>query len=170
MAVDSSWNELNELVWRHIKAKEFVQAEPLVQRLIDLTDSADGLRLWHLSAVLAGVLTELKRPEEATTMLRRAVSEAHRAGPAVVLDARYMLADHLLVHGDPRAAVSEAEPVPSGAGHIQCLLHSVVALARWKLGHHDEAKASARRALSTAPTEERKQGLSQELHEILSAR
>jgi Tfp pilus assembly protein PilF len=75
---------------------------------------------------------------------------------------------HHLIHGDPRDAVSEAEPVLSGEGHTQCLLHSVAALAHQRLGHHDEARAAARSALDAAPTEERKQSLSQELQDILS--
>ena len=170
MTVDDSWRELKALVWMHVDAQEFARAEPLVRRLIDITDPADCLRLWNLFGVLAGVLTELNRPEEATVALRRALSEARRAGPSAAVDAaRYMLANHHLHHGDPQAAVSEAEPFPSGKGHTQCLLHSVVALAHWKLGHTDEAKASARSALDTAPTEERMQDLSKELREILSA-
>jgi len=170
MAVDESWNELNALVRRHISAKDFAQAEPLVRRLIDITDSVDCLRLWHLFGVLAGVLTELQRSGEATEMLQRALSEARRAGPSAAVDAaRYMLANHHLGHGDASDALSEAEPVPRGEGHTQCLLHSVAALAHWKLGHRDEAMASARSALDTAPTEDRRRSLSEELHEILAA-
>jgi predicted Zn-dependent protease len=170
MAVDESWGDLNVLAWSHISAKEFAQAEPLVRRLIDITDSADCLRMWHLFGVLAGVLTELQRPEEATEALRRALSEARRAGPSPAVDAaRYMLANHHLDHGDPRDAVSEAEPVPSGEGHAQCLLYSVLARAHQKLGHHAEARVFARNAIDAAPAEDRKQTLSEELHGILSA-
>jgi predicted RNA polymerase sigma factor len=170
MAVDDSWSDLNARVRSHIASRDFAQAEPLVRRLIDITDSADCLRLWNLFGVLAGVLTELQRPEEATEMLRRALAEARRAGQSAAVDAaRYMLAAHHLVHGDPHPAVSEAEPVPTGQGHTQCLLHSVAALAHQKLGHDDEARTSARNALDAAPTEDRKRSLSEELHESLSA-
>jgi predicted RNA polymerase sigma factor len=156
-------------MWSHINAKEFAQAEPLVRRLIDGTDSAECLRLSHLFGVLAGVLTELQRPEEATEMLRRALSEARRAGPSAAVDAaRYMLANHHFIHGDPRDALAEAEPVPRGQGHTQCLLHSVAAQAHQKLGRHDAARASARSALDAAPTADRKQSLSGALRDILS--
>jgi len=171
MPAEESWSDLNALVRSHIGAREFAQAEPLVRRLIDITDPAECLRLWNLFGVLAGVLAELQRPREATEMLRRALSEARRAGQSAAVDAaRYMLANHYLVHGDPRDAVSEAERVPSGEGHIQSLLHSVAALAHRKLGHQDEATSSARRALDAAPTEDRKRSLSEELHDILSSR
>src|SRR5689334_22606913 len=94
---------LNALMWSHIAAKKFAEAEPLVRRLIDSTETANCLRLWNLFGVLAGVLTELQRLDEATDMLRRALGEARRTGKAEVLDAaRYMLANHHLVHGDPR--------------------------------------------------------------------
>jgi tetratricopeptide (TPR) repeat protein len=170
MDADEAWRELDALAWSHIGAEEFAQAEPLVRRLIDITDSEDCLRLWNLFGVLAGVLTELERPEEATEMLRRALSEARRAGPSAAVDAaRYMLANQHLFYGDARDALAVAEPVPSGIGHAQCLLHSVAALAHWKLGDPDEAAASARHALDAAPTEDRKKSLAEELQEILMA-
>jgi tetratricopeptide (TPR) repeat protein len=152
MDADEAWRELNEPAWRHIGAKDFAQAEPLVRQLIDITASEDCLRLSNLFGVLAGVLTELERHEEATEMLRRALAEACRGGPSMSVEgARYMLANQHLFHGDPCDAVAVAKPVPSGMGHTQCLLHSVVALAHWKLGNHDEAATSAQHALNAAP-------------------
>jgi hypothetical protein len=53
MDADEAWRELNALAWRHIVARDFAEAEPLVRRLIDITDSEDCLRLSHLFGVLA---------------------------------------------------------------------------------------------------------------------
>ncbi|MEY4547167.1 MAG: hypothetical protein RL685_3362 [Pseudomonadota bacterium] len=170
MDADEHWRELNALVWSHIGAEDFAQAEPLARRLIDITDSEDCLRLWNLFGVLAGVLTKLERHEEATETLKRALSEARRAGPSEAVEvARYMLANQHLFYGDPRDAVAVAEPVPSGIGHTQCLLSSVAALAHWKLGNHDEATVAAQHALDTAPTDDRKKSLAEELQGILPA-
>jgi tetratricopeptide (TPR) repeat protein len=163
--------ELYRRVWKHIELEEFDQAEDALRQLIDTTDPGDSTRLWELNGMLAGVLNSLSRPTEGTEIYRRALAEARRAGEshATVGPARYMLASQLLLFGDPRDALAEADPVPPGTGHVQCLLHSVSAQALWKLGRRDEALRAARRAMDTAPTAERRADMTRDLDHIVSA-
>jgi predicted RNA polymerase sigma factor len=168
-------NEAKELfrrAWAHINAQEFGAAEIALRQLIDMTDPTDSIRLWELHGVLAGVLNSLSRPSEGTEMYRRALAEARRAGDSsdAVGPARYMLANQYLLFGEPRDALAEAEPVPAGVGHVQCLLHYVSAEALWKLGRRDDARAAARLATEVAPTEKRRADVTRDLAHILNAR
>ena len=61
------------------------------------------------------------------------------------------------------------DPIPEGAGHIQCLMHSVVAHALWKVARHEEARSAAQRAIDTSPTDDRRSDLAAELRYILNA-
>jgi hypothetical protein len=164
--------ELNRVAWKHIAAEEFAEAEGPVRRLLELTDPADPLRLWHYCGLLAGVLNSLSRADQGTEMYRRALAEALRAGPSrpEVAIARYELANQLLIFGDPKDALATAEPVPPGSGHVQCLLHSVAAHALWKLDRQEDAKRSGRTAIDTAPTDECRSELTEELEYILPRR
>ena len=157
--------------WQHIDQREFAQAETVLRDLIDVTDSGDPIRLWELYGLLAGVLNSLSRPSEGTEMYRRALAEALRAGDAsgAVGPARFMLANQYLLFGDPRDALAEAEPVPNGVGHVQCLLHSIAAQALSKLGRSDEARAAARRAMDAAPTAARRTDPTRNLGTLLDA-
>ncbi len=148
------YEELYRRAWKHIELEEFARAETVLRQLIDLTDPGDSTRLWGLYGLLAGVLNSLSRPAEGTELYRRALVEARRAGEAhpTVAPARFMLANQLLVFGDPQEALAETDPVPAGAGHVQCLLHFVAAQALWKLGRSEEAKSAAQLAIETAPT------------------
>jgi len=92
-----------------------------------------------------------------------------RTSTAAIDAARYFLAYQHLLYGAPNEALAESEPLPSGIGHSQCLLHSVAAQALWKLSRHDEAVLSARQAIEAAPTEEPRSELSLELAAILGA-
>jgi tetratricopeptide (TPR) repeat protein len=167
----SEAKELFRRAWKHIAVQEFAQAETALRQVIDMTDPGDSIRLWELNGLLAGVLNSLSRPGEGTEKYRRALAEARRAGESnsAVGPARYMLANQYLLFGDPRDALAEAEPVPAGTGHVQCLLHSVSAQALWKLGRRDEAQVAAQRAMDTAPTDERRSDTTQELAHILNA-
>jgi hypothetical protein len=167
--MDDSSKSLNALVWKHISAREFEQAENIIRRLIEEVDRGDPDRMYFLFGLLASVLNSLQRFEEATQMLRLSLAEAKRirTSTAAVDAARYLLAYQYLLYGDPNQALVEAEPLPSGIGHSQCLLHSVAAQALWKLPRHDEAVLAARHAIEAAPTEERRSKLSLELAAIL---
>jgi Flp pilus assembly protein TadD len=171
MDASESQRALDALAWKHIEAEECDQAEVVIRRLLDLADPEDPGRLWNLFGLLASVLNSLARPGEATEMLRRALSEARREDPSgsPVGVARFMLANQLLVHGDPRDALAEASPIPAGSGHSECLLHSVAAQALWKLGRLDEATAAARMSIDASPTEDRRSTLTHELAHILDA-
>jgi tetratricopeptide (TPR) repeat protein len=169
--MDESSKALNALAWKHISAKEFQEAEKVIRRLIEEADRGDAERMFHLFGLLASVLNSLQRFEEATQMLSLSLAEARkiRTSTAAVDAARYFLAYQYLLYGDPNQALAETQPVPSGVGHAQCLLHSVAAQALWKLSRHDEAVVSARHAIEAAPTEERRSELSVELAAILGA-
>jgi tetratricopeptide (TPR) repeat protein len=167
-----SFEELDTVVWAHIEAERFDQAEVALRKLIDLIHPEDALRLNMFFSLLGGVLNRLDRADEGTEMYRRALIEARRLGPSrpEVGAARYMLANQYLLYGDPALALAETEPVPSGSGHVQCLLHAVAAQALWKLGRHDEARVAARKGLTASPTDERRAQLSQELDYILGSK
>ena len=171
MGDDESPKELYRRAWKHIDAKEFAEAEAPLRQLIEITDAEDPIRLWELHGLLAGVLNSLSRTAEGTDMYRRALAEARRAGDShsAVGPARYMLANQYLLFEDPSDALAEAEPVPNGAGHVQCLLHSIAAQALWKLGRRDEAQAAAQQAMDTSPTAERRADMTRDLAHILGA-
>lgn len=156
--------------WAHIDREEFIQAEEALRLLLDGLNPDDSLRIWEVAGLLASVLNSLSRPDDATEMYRRALSAARQAGddhPAVG-PAQYFLANQHLIHGDPRDALTEANPVPVGTGPVQCLLHSVTAQAFWKLGQRGEAQAAAQRAVTAASTDERRKEILQDLDHILN--
>jgi len=169
MGDKESPTELFRRAWKHIDGQEFGDAEIALRQLIDLTDQGDPVRLWELHGLLAGVLNMLSRTDEGTDMYRLALADARRAGDShsIVGPARYMLANQYLLFGDPRDALAEAEPVPTGTGTIQCLLHSISAQALWKLGRPDEAQVAAQQAMDTSPTAERRADMTRDLAHIL---
>jgi tetratricopeptide (TPR) repeat protein len=173
MCADETFKALNERAWDCIHAKDFQQAEVYVRRLIEAEEREPGEpdRLWGLLGFLANILGSLLRFDEATEIRRQQLAEARqRALPeSAVRVSRYMLANQLLLHGEPQEALAEAEPVPEGSGHVQCLLHSVAAQAFWKLSRCEEAVEAAPKALETSPTEDRRTELAQQLVHILDA-
>jgi tetratricopeptide (TPR) repeat protein len=162
----------NDLAWKHIRAKDFDLAEEEIRRLIEEADHGDPDRMYFLFGLLASVLNSLQRFDEATQMLVLSLAEARKIHTStVVVDvARYSLGYQYLLHGSPEQALAEAQPVSPGIGHVQCLLHSVAAQAYWKLSRREEAVTAARKAIESAPTEERRSELSLELARILAAR
>ena len=77
-------------------------------------------------------------------MLRLSLAEAKKTtSGAAIGAARYILANQYLCYGDPSQALAEAQPVPSGVGHSQCLLHSVAAQALWKLSRARRERLSS---------------------------
>ncbi|MGB7813378.1 MAG: hypothetical protein WBP56_19850 [Polyangia bacterium] len=173
MCANDTFKVLNQSAWDCIHAKEFQQAEVYVRRLIEAEESEPGEpdRLWYLLGFLANILGSLLRFDEATEMRRRQLAEARERAlsESAVRVSRYMLANQLLLHGEPEEALAEAEPVPAGNGHLQCLLHSVAAQAYWKLSHREKAAEAARKALETSPTQDRRTELVQQLVHILDA-
>jgi tetratricopeptide (TPR) repeat protein len=167
MSDEEAWEDLDEVVWAHIRARRFDEAEVTLRELIERAEPRDPLRLSYLLGVLAGVLNNLERPVEGTELYRQALAEARRSGASNSVEAaRYMLTNQLLIHGNPTDALAEAEPVPAGSGHVQCLLHSVAAQALWKLGRHEDARSAAKRAMDAAPTDERRSDLTEALAHI----
>jgi hypothetical protein len=163
--------KLEDTAWSHIRSERYTEAEISVEQLIAEADSGDASRLWYLFGLLASILNSLHRSQDATLALRRALTEARRIGttrPEIGVS-RYMLANQHLIHGDPAEALAEAIPVPEGTGHTECLLHSVVAQALWKLERHAEAQQAARSAVAASPTDERRSELTDELAQILRA-
>jgi hypothetical protein len=166
---DQEKRELRKLLWKHLGAEEFPQAEVAVRRLIDVAGPDDALELWNLYGVLASTLNSLARPAEATGMFDRALQEARKTGPSnsAIDVARYMLANQHLIYGDPSLALAECSPIPPGVGHVQCLLRAVAAEALWKLDRRSEAQDAARAAIDASPTDERRTALSDQLGYIL---
>jgi predicted RNA polymerase sigma factor len=171
MGDNESPKEIFRRAWKNIYAQEFGEAEIALRQVIALTDQSDPIRLWELHGLLAGVLNSLSRTDEGTDMYRRALADARSAGDdhSAVGPARYMLANQYLLFGDPRDALAEAEPVPAGAGHIQCLLHSIAAQALWKLDRRSDARAAAQHAMDASPTDERRADMTRDLAHILGA-
>jgi tetratricopeptide (TPR) repeat protein len=172
MEKDEPNRDLDSAAWGHVSAGRFAEAEVAFRGLLDRLGSGDPLHRWNLLGTLAGILNSLGRSDEGTEAYREALAEARRAGPTrpEVAVARYMLANQFLIFGDPLEALREVDPIPPGAGHVQCLLRAVAAQALWKLGRHDEAREAARAAIDAAPTDERRASLKEEeLEEILTA-
>jgi len=157
--------------WQHIAAERFDEAEPLVRECISAADPSDHEQLWHLFSWLASVLNSLSRHSEAEAMLRVSLEQALAIGPsaAEVGVARYLLANQLLLFGDPADALAETDPIPSGVGHVECLLHSIAAQALARLGRPAHARQAAQNALDAAPTAERRGTLADELSSLLNA-
>ncbi len=161
-----------DLAWQHIGAGRFADAEPLIRECIAAADQADHGLLWHLLGWLASVLNSLSRHDEATGVLQQAFVHARAIGTesAEFGATRYMVANQALLFGDAADALDQADPVPEGTGHVQCLLKSIAAQALWKLNRLDEARLAAKRALDIAPTLDRRRSLADELADILSSR
>lgn len=146
--MSDSIRDLTAAAQAHMDAGRFAEAEVAIRLLIDRIAPDDHLRLWIEFVSLAGVLNMLERADEGTEMYRRALEEAERLPSGKEAGAaRYMLANQYLIFGDPRDALETADPIPQGVGHVQCLLHGVVAEAHWKLEQRDEARTAAKRAI-----------------------
>ena len=169
MARDPTDKSLSELAWKHIAAKEYGAAETTIRQRIAIADPENSRLRWELFGLLASTLNSLARHAEATAMLRESLDCARKVGPTYsgIQTSRYMLANQQLVHGDPAEALAEAIPIPDGQGHVECLLHSVVAQALWKLNRGDESRQAAQRAIAASPTDERRSALAIDLEHIL---
>jgi tetratricopeptide (TPR) repeat protein len=171
MAKRKSNTDLDSAAWGHVSAGRLAEAETAFRQLLRRVGSGNPFRRWNYLNTLAGILNSLGRPDEGTEAYREALAEVQRVGanrPEVSVS-RYMLANQFLIFGDPRDALREVEPIPSGTGHVQCLLRSVAAQALWKLDRRDEAQQAARAALDAAPTDERRDSLKQDLKGVLDA-
>jgi predicted RNA polymerase sigma factor len=171
MEKGESNEKLNSAAWGHVSAGRYAEAEVAFRQLLDRLGSRDPFRRWNYLGVLAGILNSLGRPDEGTEAYRQALDEVRTVNPnrPEVAIARYMLASQFLIFGDPRDALREVEPIPAGAGHVQCLLRSVAAQALWKLNRPEEAREAACAALEAAPTDERRESLKEELKDVLVA-
>jgi hypothetical protein len=168
LATDLEKPDDADRAWRHIAAEQFDLAEPLVRRCIASADPTDHSLLWHLHGWLASVLNSLSKRDEANLMLSESLRHARAIRPDAqeINVARYLLANQELLFGDPAEAVTLASPVPGGVGHIQCLLHSVIAESFWKLDRQNEARLAAQQAVDSAP-EERRPELEKQLAHLL---
>jgi tetratricopeptide (TPR) repeat protein len=128
---DEDLGKLSEAGWEHISAGRFTEAESAFREVLTRTDPQNTQRLWHLFGVLGDVLNSLHRTDEAAEMMRRALSQAERLGTSRTEFhySRYRLGNHALNFGSPSDALAELDPIPEGAGHIQCLMHMVAARA-----------------------------------------
>jgi tetratricopeptide (TPR) repeat protein len=170
MKGEKSLPDLSDVAQAHADAGRFAEAESAMRELIARIAPEDHLRRWIEFAQLGGILNMLERADEGTEMYRRALEEAQQLPSSNELGvARYMLANQYRLFGDPRDALEIAEPIPAGVGHVQCLLHTVVADSLWKLERHAEARAAAKNAIAASPTDDRRTQLAEELNHILTA-
>jgi hypothetical protein len=170
MASDPPSDEVRKLTaaaWRLIGEERYEEAEGALRDLIGRV--GEGPRLAGLFGALGGVLNTLGRSGEATEALRRAWTEARDGKGSEALIARYELASHLLVHGDPDEVLRLAYPIPEGRGHLQSRFHAVAAQALWKVAYPHDARMAAQDALVAAPTGELRSELTVQLRAILES-
>lgn len=155
--------------WAHIHAERFDEAEAVVCALVERSDPGDHQNLWHLFGLLGSILNSLGRNRDATSALETALAQARQiSNSATTVDvSRFMLGNQYLLFGNPQDALGIVQPIPPGAGHLQCLLSSVAAEAMWALARHDDAREAARNAVAAAPTDKRRAAIISALAYIL---
>jgi hypothetical protein len=126
-------------VWGHIRADRFAEAAAALRELIARSGPEDHRNLWRLFGPRASTLNSHERHGEATEALRCALAHAYHLSTSATNASRYMLGNQHLHFGKPEDALEIVEPLPSGVGHAECLLHAVAAEALWALDRHGEA-------------------------------
>jgi Flp pilus assembly protein TadD len=155
--------------WDHIHAGRFAEAASVVRVLIGGTDDQDHGRLLFLFGLLGSVLNSLGRHDDATVALRKALDhELHVCGSRIEANPhRYFLANQYVNFGQPELALDVIQVVPSGVGHVRCMLHITAAKALGALGRQNEARQAAAEALAAAPTDERRSDVLAEVGDLL---
>lgn len=142
----------------------------LYQQAIPLADPEHyGLSSYY--GEYACVLNELKRHEQATTQLEKAlateIAQGHLEGSPALIIARYFLADQLLRLGDSQRALQTLAPSISHAP-TDWLTRVVEAHTLYALGRKVDARTAAALAIAHAPTPEKADQLKQNLADAFS--
>jgi len=120
---------------------------------------------------LGAILSELGYDDDALlefeSALRVAIDNYYNDSSAAVSVSRYFLAEHLLkLHREEDALLCIA-PSLQIPNRQEAILRAVEAECLWRLGRRSDAKISARRAVSTAQSEEQREGMCALLEYIL---
>ena len=115
---------------------------------------------------LAGVLTSLGHDSDALDHFRRALELEQSRGDDAAIPiamARYFLAEHYAKMQQPSAGLEVLEPSLAVSSSVDALLRMVQAECRWHLGHIEEARAAARRAVDGATSVDQRGRIEQRL-------
>jgi predicted RNA polymerase sigma factor len=119
----------------------------------------------------AGVLAALGRDADALDQFRKALELEQRQGGDVagasVAMARYFLAEHHVKMRDPSAGLEVLKPSLVVDCKVEGLLCMVQAECLWQLGHIDEARAAARRAIDRAASADQRERMKERLAGVL---
>ena len=125
--------------------------------------------LYHQA--LAGVLNALGRDARALDQFRKALELEQRQGGddagAPVAMARYFLAEHHVKMREPSAGLDVLTPSLVVDCKVEGLLRMVQAECLWQLGHIDEARATAQRAMACAASATQRQKIKERLTGVL---
>jgi tetratricopeptide (TPR) repeat protein len=145
------------------------EAQAAFERLLVDSVALDDDSLPEVCGAFAGVQHKLGRMDEALSLHERALREAQRldAGLFTVSVYRYFLGNFLVGIGRAADAVDTLQPSVGQDDKSDRFLLLPLAKALWILQRHDEARATARRALELAKTDEHRQKAVESLGEIL---
>ncbi len=120
---------------------------------------------------LGSILSELGHDDDALSefesALRVAIDTYNNDSSGAVSVSRYFLAEHLLKLQREEDALSCIAPSLQIPNRQEAILRTVEAECLWRLGRRSDAKISARRAVSTAQSEEQREGMTVCLEYIL---
>jgi tetratricopeptide (TPR) repeat protein len=120
---------------------------------------------------LAGVLTALGRDADALGQFRKALELEQSQGSddagAPISMARYFLAEHHAKMREPSAGLDVLAPSLVVDGKAEGLLCVVQAECLWQLGHIDEARAAAQRAMDRAASAIQREKIEERLAVVL---
>lgn len=147
----------------------YEEAEPLYARAITIAEASDHYALAIWRSAYAQVLGALGRVDDSIEQHRKAVDDAARQdgpdSPTVVVT-RYFLAMFLIDEDMNDEAFEAVAPSLESTCSTRYVLSVPHALALWRTGRHDEARAAAARALEGARTPEQRDGFKARLAEI----
>jgi predicted RNA polymerase sigma factor len=138
---------------------------------IRLSEQGD-YRITDYRGSLGSILAELGLDEDAlsefVSALRIAIDNYHDDSSPVVSVSRYFLAEHLLKMHREEDALSCIAPSLHKASGQEAILRAVEAECLWRLDRRGDAKSAARRAVTTAQSDEQREGICERLEYILT--
>jgi tetratricopeptide (TPR) repeat protein len=121
----------------------------------------------------ASVLAALGRSEDARAQSQRHLEIELRQDPSgqssCVVIARYFLAQHALLCGDPESALQAVTPCADATGTLAPAVHTVRAEALVALGRREEAVDAANLAISLSRTDGQRENIRQRLRELIGS-
>jgi tetratricopeptide (TPR) repeat protein len=121
----------------------------------------------------ASVLASLGRSDEARLQSQKHLEVELRLDPSglspSVVIARYFLAQHAILCGDPAGALEALKPSADTSGKLAPAVNAVRAEALSALGRREEAIGAAHLALSSSRTKEQRGRIRERLRETLGS-